>query len=315
MAPPDHVRHQHIDRGVGRRQRAHVLPVAHDRDLVAEREHLLEEVRHVDRPRCPRRAASATTRMQLFDLLRGERGRRLVHDDHPGVAAERPQDLDLLLLGHRQRAGERAPGPARSQSSPQRLEPRRSPRRETHTETRRVTPQEDVLGHREVRREGELLLHDRDAGAQGVGGRGEATGLPSTSICPASGRMTPLRILPSVDLPAPFSPTRPWTFPGATEIPTSSRARWRPKDFTTPRAARIGVVSFITRPLTCPLGSAVPLPDDLRVLFERVRVRRFGTLSMSLSWTMKDCSGPAGLPAIFSSAKRVAAAASACARL
>ena len=47
---------------------------------------------------------------------------------------------------------------------------------------------------------------------------------PSTRIEPALGATTPPRIFISVDLPAPFSPTRPMTSPGATERLTSSRA-------------------------------------------------------------------------------------------
>ncbi|QKM46029.1 hypothetical protein B7760_00014 [Burkholderia glumae] len=39
------------------------------------------------------------------------------------------------------------------------------------------------------------------------------TGSPSTSTLPESGWYSPPRIFSSVDLPAPFSPMRPWTCP------------------------------------------------------------------------------------------------------
>src|SRR5215831_14731537 len=42
--------------------------------------------------------------------------------------------------------------------------------------------------------------------------------------------MTPDRIFPRVDLPAPFSPTRAWIDPRATRRLTASRARAAPKD-------------------------------------------------------------------------------------
>src|SRR5260370_15969816 len=51
-----------------------------------------------------------------------------------------------------------------------------------------------------------------------------STGRPSILISPRSGRWTPERILISVDLPAPLSPTRPHTSPGWTSRSTPLRA-------------------------------------------------------------------------------------------
>ena len=42
------------------------------------------------------------------------------------------------------------------------------------------------------------------------------TGLPLTVIVPASWRMTPVRILTSVLLPAPLAPSSAWISPGST---------------------------------------------------------------------------------------------------
>ncbi|KUM26474.1 hypothetical protein AU467_21290 [Mesorhizobium loti] len=47
---------------------------------------------------------------------------------------------------------------------------------------------------------------------------------PSTVTVPLSGRVTPPRIFISVDLPAPFSPTRPITSPGLTSMENPSSA-------------------------------------------------------------------------------------------
>ena len=57
--------------------------------------------------------------------------------------------------------------------------------------------------------------------------RGErsATCSPSSSSRPASGASTPATIRPSVDLPAPFSPTSAWIDPRATLSDTPSSAR------------------------------------------------------------------------------------------
>src|SRR5438045_5759338 len=54
---------------------------------------------------------------------------------------------------------------------------------------------------------------------------------PSSTSRPSSGRWTPARILTSVDFPAPFSPTRPWTSPPWSSMSPSSRARTAPKLF------------------------------------------------------------------------------------
>ena len=55
---------------------------------------------------------------------------------------------------------------------------------------------------------------------------------PSRKSRPASGRWTPARILTSVDLPAPFSPTRPWTSPPWSSMSPSSSACTAPKLFS-----------------------------------------------------------------------------------
>src|SRR5438067_10846287 len=55
---------------------------------------------------------------------------------------------------------------------------------------------------------------------------------PSRTRRPASGRWTPARIFTSVDLPAPFSPTRPCTSPAKSAMSPSSRACTAPKLFS-----------------------------------------------------------------------------------
>src|SRR5438067_6775464 len=63
---------------------------------------------------------------------------------------------------------------------------------------------------------------------------------PSISRRPASGRCTPARIFTSVDLPAPFSPTRPCTSPAWSSMSPSSSAWTAPKLFRACSSASSG---------------------------------------------------------------------------
>src|SRR5687767_8048655 len=73
---------------------------------------------------------------------------------------------------------------------------------------------------------------------------------PSHSTVPSSGRYTPESTLMSVDLPAPFWPSRQWTSPAATSRPTPSRAR-------TPG----NVLTMPSRHSTTPSGSGGVIGD------------------------------------------------------
>src|SRR6266550_7156731 len=57
-------------------------------------------------------------------------------------------------------------------------------------------------------------------------------------MAPASSGWTPARILMSVDLPAPFSPSSATISPALTSIPPSTSACVPPKRFDTPRMER-----------------------------------------------------------------------------
>src|SRR4051794_41177153 len=69
------------------------------------------------------------------------------------------------------------------------------------------------------------------------------TGSPSMRSSPSSGDMLPVRMRTSVDLPAPFSPTRAWTRPGRHVRSARSSARTPGKDLLSPRACRTAVVA------------------------------------------------------------------------
>ena len=62
----------------------------------------------------------------------------------------------------------------------------------------------------------------------------KSTTSPSRWISPSSGWWTPAMIFVSVDLPAPFSPTSPWTSPARKASETSASAWTGPKRLLTP---------------------------------------------------------------------------------
>ena len=100
-----------------------------------------------------------------------------------------------------------------------------------------LDPEEDVVEHRHRRGEGELLVNERDAVPDRVAGRPEAHRLAVDQDLPRSSGPAPATILPSVDLPAPFSPTRAWISPAAIARLTSSSARAPPYRLLTPRTS------------------------------------------------------------------------------
>src|SRR6185437_3501662 len=76
--------------------------------------------------------------------------------------------------------------------------------------------------------------------------RGEAkrTGRPSSRISPTYSGCTPAIIFIKVDLPAPFSPTRPWISPPWSEKSTSRKATAPPNALEIPvRSSSAGTMS------------------------------------------------------------------------
>ena len=73
-------------------------------------------------------------------------------------------------------------------------------------------------------------------------GRASAIGWPSRHSSPLSGRREPERILSSVDLPAPFSPTSACASPAATSKLTPPSARTAPNDLRTSRKDTAGAL-------------------------------------------------------------------------
>ena len=158
--------------------------------------------------------------------------------------------LTICLAGRRQLAGPPrptgiSPWPSRAEDLP------RAPGasgRAGRTRTAAVSwPRNDVLRHATARRPGRApgrwwrcRPSSRPAGWR------SATGSPSHSICPASGWCTPASTLISVDLPAPFWPSRQCTSPARTSSCTPSSARTPGNVLTT----------SVSRSTTCRLAAA-----------------------------------------------------------
>ena len=122
----------------------------------------LEEVRDEDDRAAAGREA-ADDLVEALDLDGRERRRRLVEDDELGVARERAQDLDLLLLGQRQRADDRVRRDLEAGAGDDPLEPVEQGPPPDEAEPSRLGAEEDVLRDGPLRDERDLLGDERDA--------------------------------------------------------------------------------------------------------------------------------------------------------
>ena len=207
--------HELVDRSVGRRQRRDVSPVAQHGDAIANRRDFLEPVRDVDDGDAGRLERPDAIEEPL-DLPVGQRRRRFVHDEDARVLRERLGDLHHLLLRDAELVDERA----RVEIQAERVE--QAPGLGVHPPVidgagqpaAGLAAEIDVLRDVEIRDERELLEDDGDAQLAGVGGRSQPHRRAvdaGSRPCPA--RCAPHRILMSVDLPAPFCPSRKCTSP------------------------------------------------------------------------------------------------------
>ncbi len=228
-APPGDADHRLTTCGMVSRRAVAVMTtraVAHHRDPVGDREHLLEPVRDVE----DRDAVGATARA----------GRR--------TGARSPRSLSAEFGSSRISTRGRSSSTRQSSTScrspmPQAADDgvrvgtsgrsRRSIGRALRShrgaidqpEARRLAVGEQVGQHRAVREEAQLLVDDADAGARASARRRRArTARRRAGSSPRVGRTAPARIFISVDLPAPFSPTTAWTVPATTSRSTPASA-------------------------------------------------------------------------------------------
>jgi hypothetical protein len=148
---------------------------------------------------------------QRFGFARGQRGRRLVQDQHAALPAKRPRDADHLpqcdgQFTHRAGQGNRVSlAHARQQRAG--LAPHSGPVQQQAAGAARFAPHKQiVLGPRLGNATASWWITAMPAASDAATSPGEI-GVPFSRTLPASDRIAPAKILISVDLPAPFSPT------------------------------------------------------------------------------------------------------------
>ena len=134
-------------RELGGRPRRDVAAVAQDGDRVGDRADLLEPVADED-DRDAALAQPADGREEVVDLVRRERGGRLVHDQQPRARRERLRDLEQLPVGDAEPAHRRvrAEVDAELVEDARRLARASRPSRPCASALRGCAPGEDVLG-------------------------------------------------------------------------------------------------------------------------------------------------------------------------
>ncbi len=211
---------------IGGAEGADLAAVAQHRDPLGDLDHLLQPVADEDDGDALR-LQPADRREQQLDLVAGQRGGRLVHEEDAGVGGEAAADRDDLALRHGQRSrrGRRAEGRRRAARAP----PAPSPASAAAAAAAAAPPSSRSMAifSSTVR----LGKSERSwkitwmPSARACCGVRAACATPSMTIsAPGSGAWTPVRILISVDLPDPFSPTRQCTSPRPTDHSIASSA-------------------------------------------------------------------------------------------
>ena len=169
----DHRAHQVAGGQPADRLRQDAPPVAQHGHPLADREDLLEPVGD-EHDRGTVLAQALDDAEQPRDLGGRQRRGRLVHHHHPRVKRQRLGDLDDLLLGDREAAGDPVGVDRHAQALEQRL--RLALHRavvDAPRAAQRLAGDEDVLGDRDVGEERRLLEDDRDPGVARGGRAGQ----------------------------------------------------------------------------------------------------------------------------------------------
>ena len=219
--PPSARRSRRTVRLGHRRRRPPSAPSRSTVNRSATRLHLFEEVRDVDdrlallaQPGAP--AANSASASAWARLLVGSSS---TSTRQPTATARAISTICCAAIGSRPpaRRGGCADGaapPARAAPLPHRASIDDAQRADEPAAAARLHAEQDVLGHRQVRRQRQLLVDHRHARrAARPAARPARSGAPSSSISPASGWIAPDSTFISVLLPAPFSPTSACTSP------------------------------------------------------------------------------------------------------
>lgn len=159
---PNHVADDFIQVGVRHVQLRHVRAVAHDGRAVADLHDLLEAVGNIDDGHAaPLQHADRVK--QNFNFTVGQRRGGLIHDEHPGIDGEGFGHLHHLLLRHAQIADQRVRVDVHAELVQQPLGLFIHPA-PVHLEAvlHQLSAHEDVLRHRELLREVQLLVDGAD---------------------------------------------------------------------------------------------------------------------------------------------------------
>ena len=204
---PDHHPHQFPGSDFGGRDRPDLVPVLEYRNAFGEFEDLLEAVGDVDDGEAPL-AQGADPPEEHLGLCGGQRGRRLVQDEHARVEGERLRYLHGLLLGYGEVPNE-GTGPDRVVylEGPQKLcgFPFHAPAVHQRAAVR-LAPEKDVLGDGPFGQQVELLVDDGDALLLRLAGVPEAYRLPVEQYLPRVRRVGPGEHLHQRGLAGPVLP-------------------------------------------------------------------------------------------------------------
>ena len=176
-----------------------------------------------------------------LDLDVGQGRGRLVEDEDARVAGQHPRQLDELPpadaeLRHR-RVQRQIAQPDLFQRRPRPLAKLLAPVEQRHL----AVAEPDVVEHRQRRREAQLLRDQRDAELLRVLRIGDFGRRAVNQDGAAVGRCTPVMILTSVLLPAPFSPQIARISWASSARVTFLRTSFGPNRFVSPSTARIGI--------------------------------------------------------------------------
>ncbi|MNQ62278.1 hypothetical protein D3C85_766180 [compost metagenome] len=166
----DHVTHDPLEIDLGARRLGGHGTVAQHHRVVGDLQRLLQVVRDVD-DRHPSRREVADHLEQRLHLRRRERRRGLVHDQDAAVDRQGTRDLDDLLLPEAQVFDQGQRIDRFLELCHQRP---RAPRLFGKVDAggaAQLAAHEDVVAHREVRCQAQLLVNDRDAAFACVRGR------------------------------------------------------------------------------------------------------------------------------------------------
>ncbi len=151
--------------------------MTHDGDVVGDLQHLVELVRDEDDGRAV--GDEALQRLEeLVDLIGHEHRGRLVEDEDLGAAEEHLEDLDPLALTDAELRHLGVEVKFGADTRHQLVEPRPGRPKVDYPAMRRFAPQNDVLEHREVVGEHEVLVHHADPGVDRVARRAHVESIP-----------------------------------------------------------------------------------------------------------------------------------------